>query len=85
VNEDGGWVDPEATGDDAIWRETCDAADTFIADHEPEGSGYGFEDATSVEEILSLALDATPDDLDHMIAQAAVHIHRLADAWMVQK
>lgn len=24
----GGWVDPEATGDDVIWRETCDANDT---------------------------------------------------------
>lgn len=34
---DGGiWVDPEATGDDSIWRETCDAHDTFTAEHEPE-------------------------------------------------
>jgi hypothetical protein len=32
---DGYWVDPEATGDDSLWRETCDAHDTFIADHEP--------------------------------------------------
>lgn len=30
-----GWIDPEATGDDSIWRETCDKHDTFIADHEP--------------------------------------------------
>ena len=30
------WVDPEATGDDGIWRETCDAHDTFTAEHEPE-------------------------------------------------
>lgn len=30
-----GWIDPEATADDEIWRETCDAHDTFIADHEP--------------------------------------------------
>jgi hypothetical protein len=29
------WVDPEATGDDSIWRETCDANDTFTAEHEP--------------------------------------------------
>jgi hypothetical protein len=29
------WVDPEATGDDSIWRETCDAHDTFMAEHEP--------------------------------------------------
>lgn len=31
-----GWVDPEATGDDGVWRETCDAHDTFTAEHEPE-------------------------------------------------
>lgn len=30
-----GWVDPEATGDDEMWRETCDRHDTFIAEHEP--------------------------------------------------
>jgi hypothetical protein len=29
------WVDPEATGDDSVWRETCDAHDTFVAEHEP--------------------------------------------------
>lgn len=31
------WVDPEATGDDSVWRETCDGHDTFEAEHEPEG------------------------------------------------
>ncbi len=36
IEEDGGWVDPAATGDDSVWRECCDAHDTFIADHEPE-------------------------------------------------
>lgn len=35
LDEDGVWVDPEATGDDSVWRETCDAHDTFIADHQP--------------------------------------------------
>lgn len=36
TNDDGlGWIDPEATGDDSIWRETCDAHDTFEAQHEP--------------------------------------------------
>jgi len=30
-----GWVDPEADGDDIIWRETCDRHDTFVAEHEP--------------------------------------------------
>lgn len=38
VNEDGTWIDPEATGDDSIWRETCDAHDTFQAEHEPRGT-----------------------------------------------
>lgn len=36
VEIDGAWVDPEATGDDSIWRETCDKHDTFTAEHEPE-------------------------------------------------
>jgi hypothetical protein len=45
VFEDGYWVDPEAPTDkddegnwldDAIWRETCDSHDSFVADHEPE-------------------------------------------------
>jgi hypothetical protein len=33
------WIDPEATGDDEIWRETCDAHDTFTAEHEPDEDG----------------------------------------------
>jgi len=32
------WCDPEATGDDSVWSETCDSHDTFTAEHEPEGS-----------------------------------------------
>lgn len=36
TDEDGRWVDPEATGDDITWREGCDSHDEFIADHEPE-------------------------------------------------
>jgi hypothetical protein len=31
----GRWVDPEATGDDEVWRQMCDANDTFVAEHEP--------------------------------------------------
>lgn len=31
---DGTWIDPHATGDDSVWRETCDANDTFTAQHE---------------------------------------------------
>lgn len=34
-NDNDGWVDPAATGDDRVWRETCDAHDTFTAGHEP--------------------------------------------------
>jgi hypothetical protein len=38
VNDNGTWVDPEASGDDIMWRETCDSHDTFQADHEPKGA-----------------------------------------------
>lgn len=34
-DNEGRWIDPEATGDDSMWRETCDAHDTFTAEHEP--------------------------------------------------
>lgn len=30
------WVDEDATGDDAVWRETCDEHDTVTAEHEPQ-------------------------------------------------
>ena len=36
LDPEDGWVDPEADGDDRIWRETCDSHDTFTAEHEPE-------------------------------------------------
>lgn len=37
IEQDGDrWIDPEATGDDSVWRETCDQHDTFTAEHEPE-------------------------------------------------
>ena len=35
IVHEGGWVDPEASGDDVIWRDTCDKHDTFFAEHEP--------------------------------------------------
>lgn len=36
-NPDDGWVDPEATGDDVMWRESCDEhTDTITAEHEPQ-------------------------------------------------
>lgn len=34
------WIDPEASGDDAIWREACDAHYSFHMDqHVPDGGG----------------------------------------------
>ena len=30
-----GWADPQATGDDRLWRFTCDSHDTFTAEHQP--------------------------------------------------
>lgn len=35
--ENDGWIDPEATGDDSVWRGTCAAHGTFTAEHEPSG------------------------------------------------
>lgn len=35
VQENGAWIDPEATGDDEMWRESCESHDTFPAEHEP--------------------------------------------------
>jgi hypothetical protein len=35
TRENGAWVDLNATGDDVVWRETCDSHDTFTAEHEP--------------------------------------------------
>ena len=36
VEDDGKWIDPEAAGDDVVWRETCGEASTIYAEHEPE-------------------------------------------------
>lgn len=37
TREDGSWIDPEATGDDVVWREVCDGNDTErAAPHEVE-------------------------------------------------
>lgn len=33
---EGLWVDPEATGDDSMWRETCGGLETWPAEHEPD-------------------------------------------------
>jgi hypothetical protein len=40
VMDEGHWIDLNATGDDWIWRETCEANDTFAAEHEPEEPAF---------------------------------------------
>lgn len=52
VYEEGYWVDPEATGDDSIWRETCDANDTFEARHEPQDRAVSDDD--TLDEMVEL-------------------------------
>lgn len=59
---DGLWVDPEATGDDVIWRETCDQHDTFQAQHEPvwedaDASTYTAETLTVNGHVVTVCLD----------------------------
>lgn len=34
----GEWIDPRATGDDEMWRYSCDSHNTFTAEHEPNDS-----------------------------------------------
>lgn len=63
VQADGAWIDPEATGDDAIWRETCDEHDTFTAEH---------EQVSELDELYEAANDheaATLDELRHRVGQ----------------
>lgn len=43
----GVWVDPAATGDDAVWRETCDSHDTFEANHEPNYAPFTRDEVTA--------------------------------------
>ncbi len=35
VTSEGAWIDHAATGDDTVWSKSCDAHDTFTAEHEP--------------------------------------------------
>ncbi len=62
TRENGAWVDPEATGDDAVWRETCDAHDTFTAEHEPDDNGYA--------DMANRALTASLTDAERGAADA---------------
>ena len=64
TNDDGlGWIDPEATGDDSIWRETCDSHDTFEADHEPE---LDEEEDSLTDESSDSFICHTDEDGDHV-------------------
>ncbi|CAB4145885.1 hypothetical protein UFOVP1219_21 [uncultured Caudovirales phage] len=36
VSTEEGWADPLATGDDSVWRLSCDKNDTFTAEHDVE-------------------------------------------------
>lgn len=72
--ENGTWIDPNAAGDDAVWRETCDSHDTVTAEHEPtfdqvidEAAAAGmFEPENTVAAFNRLldALDAARVDTD---------------------
>jgi hypothetical protein len=35
VETENGWADPLATGDDSVWRFSCDTNDSFSAQHAP--------------------------------------------------
>lgn len=61
VNVNGVWVDPEATGDDSVWRETCDQHDTFTAEHEPVVAPTVPFDPTLWETPIALTVFALQD------------------------
>jgi len=42
VSTEEGWADPLATGDDSVWRFSCDNNDTFTALHVPRRDGQRF-------------------------------------------
>jgi hypothetical protein len=56
---EGRWVDPEATGDDSVWRETCDAhEDDFVAAHEPvEEKPHKRTDELKVDDVFVVGND----------------------------
>jgi hypothetical protein len=72
------WVDPEASGDDIVWRETCDQHDTFTAEHEPVSEFYvmgqeagqaraswvEFDDEAAYRKVLQGIEDCDPEVMD---------------------
>lgn len=51
-----GWADPEATGDDELWRLSCDSHDTFTAEHEPKQDPVRFALSVITDSYLLLAI-----------------------------
>jgi len=62
-DKDGRWIDPEATGDDGVWRETCDSHDTFTAEHEPSSTDRIYFDPED-EATDGLGWNVVEDDED---------------------
>jgi hypothetical protein len=63
-NKDGAWIDPEAGGDDSIWRELCDRHDgSFTAEHEPATETA--DDAPADEVWQQCPVCGMPADADH--------------------
>lgn len=82
---EGRWIDPEATGDDSVWRETCDAHDTFLADHEPtlvegpspvEQDPYRAQDPSRAQEDPPSEIDPSenPHDLPDESLEPGVYV-----------
>jgi hypothetical protein len=80
TRENGAWVDPEATGDDAVWRETCDLQDTFTAEHEPDNDGYADMARRALAAGLTEAERAAADALADRINPTVQAFNRLLDA-----
>lgn len=58
-----GWIDPEASGDDVIWREGCDQHDTFEMRHEPEDVQLWDDDLIQFARLLC-EINATHSEID---------------------
>jgi hypothetical protein len=73
---DGTWVDPQATGDDSLWRETCDANHTDrAAQHEPTET----RSPTTVTTSQTKRTNLTPDDAQiHVVRTLTMRVRDLA-------
>jgi hypothetical protein len=64
---DGTWVDPNATGDDSIWRETCDGNDEDrSATHKP----------SSDEPLSKFVIKVDGEEMDHADTMSEAKRHR---------